>query len=153
HVEAALRLLRRGGPRRAGLPGGLEAVVEEGWLRVRRPPAGPAPAVAPVPVTGPGRYPLPALGQVAVVEAPTGAPVAWPLWLRTRLPGDRFRPARGRGGKKLKSWLIDRKVALARRDRLVLLVGGDGAVLAIPELGARAAGLPEGVLVRLLTAP
>jgi tRNA(Ile)-lysidine synthase len=153
HVEAALRLLRPGGPRRAGLPGALEAVVEAGRLTVRRAAREAAPEVAPVEVSGPGRYPVPGLGLVAVVEAPAGAEVAWPLWLRTRRPGDRFRPAGGRGGKKLKAWLIDRKVARARRDRLLLLVGGDGAVLAIPELGASAQALPSGLSVRLTAAP
>lgn len=154
HVEAALRLLRRGGPRRAGLPGGLEAVVEGGRLRVRRAGAAPVEPTPPaVAVPGPGRYPLPGLGLVAVVEAPAGAAVAWPLWLRTRRAGDRFRPARGRGGKSLKAWLIDRKVPRGRRDRLVLLADAGGAVLAIPELGARSAALPEGLVVRLGTAP
>ena len=66
--------------------------------------------------------------------------MAWPLAARTRRPGDRFRPAGGRGSKKLKAWLIDRKVARERRDGLVLLADGRGRVLAIPELGALAEG-------------
>lgn len=154
HVAAALRLLQAGGPRRAGLPGRLEAVVEAGRLTVRRAAAGDeAPAVAEVAVPGPGRYAVPALGLTVEVAAPTGAALAWPLWLRTRRPGDRFRPAGGRGGKKLKAWLIDRKVPKARRDLLLLLAGADGQVLAIPELGALAEGLPAGVAVRLAAAP
>jgi len=157
HVEAVLARLRGGAPGRTGLPGGLEAVVEAGRLRVRRAPGAGAPpsaaAVAPVEVPGPGRYPVPGLGLVASVEAPAGAPVDWPLWLRTRQPGDRFRPARGRGSKTLKAWLIDRKVARARRDRLLLLAGRDGQVLLIPELEVRGAGLPEGLEVRLAHHP
>lgn len=152
HVEAALRLLRRGGPRRAGLPGGLEAVVEEGRLRVRHAAGAPASTQPPVEVAGPGHHPLPALGLVAEVAAAPGARVAWPLWLRTRRPGDRFRPAGGRGGKKLKAWLIDQKVPLARRDGLVLLADAAGEVLSIPALGARSALLPAGVEVRLAAA-
>lgn len=151
HVEAALQLLRPGGPPRAGLPGGLEAVVEGGRLRVRAAGGEAPPAVAPVRLDGPGRYLVPALGLVAEVEAP--AAVAWPLWLRTRRAGDRFRPARGRGSKSLKAWLIDRKVARDRRDRLLLLVDGAGAVLAIPELGAQGAGLPAGLAVRVAPGP
>jgi tRNA(Ile)-lysidine synthase len=157
HVEAALRLLRRTGPRRAGLAGGLEAVVAGGRLRVRRAvpreAEGAPPAVAPVEVTGPGRHAVAALGLVAVVVVAPGSVVAWPIWLRTRLPGDRFRPAGGRGSKKLKAWLIDRKVVRARRDRLLLVAGSDGQVLAIPELGARAEGAPAGLDVRLGAAP
>ncbi len=153
HVEAALRLLRRDGPRRAGLPGGLEAVVEGGRFRVRRrTPEAPV-LVAPVEVAGPGRYPVAALGLLVEVAAAPGAAIPWPLWLRTRQPGDRFRPAGGRGGKKLKAWLIDRKVARARRDRLLLLTDQHGAVLAIPELGALSEGLPPGLEVRLSAAP
>jgi tRNA(Ile)-lysidine synthase len=66
--------------------------------------------------------------------------VAWPLWARTRRAGDRFRPAGGRGSKTLKAWLIDRKVARARRDALLLVVDATGRVLAVPELGALADG-------------
>ncbi len=104
-------------------------------------------------MTGPGRYHVAALGLVAEVVAPPDLAGRWPVWLRTRRPGDRFRPARGRGSKTLKAWLIDHKVARARRDRLLLLAGSDGEVLAIPELGARAEGLPEGLEVRLSAAP
>jgi len=105
-----------------------------------------------VEVAGPGRHALAALGLAVEVSAAPGAAVAWPLWLRTRRPGDRFRPAGGRGGKKLKAWLIDRKVPQARRGRLALLVDAGGEVLAIPELGARSARLPAGLEVRLAAA-
>jgi tRNA(Ile)-lysidine synthase len=65
------------------------------------------------------------------------AAVAWPLSLRTRRPGDRFRPAGGRGGKTLKAWLIDRKVPREVRDALRVLADDAGWILWIPELGAR----------------
>jgi len=77
-----------------------------------------------------------ALDRTLVVAAARGAAVAWPLLARTRRAGDRFRPAGGRGSKSLKAWLIDRKVARARRDGLLLVTDGGHQVLAIPELGA-----------------
>jgi tRNA(Ile)-lysidine synthase len=150
HVEAVLRLLARPGGGRAALPG-AEARIEAGRLSIgaaRPPPA----EVAPVAVGGPGRYAVPELGLAVEVASAVAAPVDWPLLLRTRRPGDRFRPAGGRGSKKLKAWLIDRKVARARRDSLVLLVDRAGAVLAIPELGAVAAGWTGRLDVRVETA-
>jgi tRNA(Ile)-lysidine synthase len=150
HVARVLRLVDGGRAGRTGLPGGLEARVAGGRLRIGPPAAhAGAPRVEPVTVDGPGRYPVPALGQVVEVAAPAGAAGGWALALRTRRAGDTFRPAGRRGGKSLKAWLIDRKVARARRDRLLLLVDGAGRVLAIPELEATGDGLPQGVTVRL----
>jgi tRNA(Ile)-lysidine synthase len=78
------------------------------------------------------------------VDAGDAAGVPWPAVLRSRRPGDRFSPDRGGGSKKLKAWLIDRKVPQERRDGLVVLATGT-RVLAIPELGAVAKGLgPSG---------
>jgi tRNA(Ile)-lysidine synthase len=67
--------------------------------------------------------------------------VPWPLELRRRRPGDRFDPDGGVGSKKLKAWLIDRKIPRERRGGLWLVARG-AEVLAIPELAAlsRAAG-------------
>jgi len=148
-VEAVLRLLARPGGGRISLPGGRQARVaggrlEVGWPRV---PAGPLALAVPAP----GTFPFPAANLCLRFEAPgeegpflrEGA-VTWPLWLRTRQAGDRIRPARGRGSKKLKAWLIDRKVERSRRDRLLLLADAAGRVLWIPELGVLAAGLEAG---------
>ncbi len=142
HVEAVLALARRGRPGRAALPRGVEARARYGRLELA--PAEPAPGpVEPVEVPGPGRY---VLGGTVAVEVAARSPgaVPWPLALRSRRPGDRFRPEGGRGTKKLKSWLIDRKVPRERRDALVVLAAGL-RVLAVPELGAVADGLgPSG---------
>ena len=133
HVESVLAMLGRRGPSRALLSRGFEACVRSGALSVRAAPA-TVPPTEPVRIPGPGAHALPGGGVLEVVSA-TGA--AWPLWWRGRLPGDRFRPARGNGSKKLKAWLIDRKVPREVRDALRVLADDAGWILWIPELGAR----------------
>jgi tRNA(Ile)-lysidine synthase len=150
HVEAVLALLGSGGPRRTALPGGLEARCRYGRLAL-----GPRGRAAPalegeVAVPGPGCYPVPSRGVVEIAARDEGA-VPWPVALRTRRPGDRFRPEGGRGTKKLKSWLIDRKVPREARDALLVIAAGR-TVLAVPELAAVAEGLGPrgaGLTVRL----
>lgn len=48
-----------------------------------------------------------------------------PLLVRTRRPGDRMRPLGAGGSRKLKKILIDRKVPLAQRDLLPLVLSGE----------------------------
>ena len=59
------------------------------------------------------------------------APANLELRLRTRRPGDRFKP-KGMGGhtRKLKDWMIDRKIPRHIRDRIPLLCA-DGEIVAI----------------------
>ncbi len=133
-VESVLALLGRPGTSRLPLSRGFEACVRYGALTIRTIPA-LAPAADPVRLPGPGVHRLPGGGVLEVGSAP-GA--AWPLWWRGRLPGDRIRPAGGRGSKKLKAWLIDRKVPREVRDALRVLADDAGWVLWIPELGVRA---------------
>jgi tRNA(Ile)-lysidine synthase len=156
-VEKALELLRGEGDRQVELRAGLVARRRGGELEVvagRGRGAGePAPAPPEeVLVPGPGRYRLDPPGLELVVAVEGGAAVTWPLSLRTRRPGDRFRPAGGRGGKTLKAWLIDRKVARERRDALWLVTDAGGRVLAIPELGALAEGA-AGLSLRIEPGP
>jgi tRNA(Ile)-lysidine synthase len=144
HVEAALALARRGRPGKATLPRGYEARCRYGRLDVGISPSPGEAAFAPVAVPAPGRYPVPERGLAVEVAARSAEALPWPLALRTRRPGDRFRPDGGRGSKKLKSWLIDRKVPREARDALLVLADG-ASVLAVPELAAVAAGLgPSG---------
>ena len=46
--------------------------------------------------------------------------------VRSRLPGDRFHPLGGEGGRRLKEFLIDGKIPRGRRDRIPLVVGPEG---------------------------
>lgn len=55
------------------------------------------------------------------------------LTLRGRRPADRFRPAGGRGGKKLARWLIDRKIPREQRASLSVVARGS-EVIWIPGL-------------------
>lgn len=54
--------------------------------------------------------------------------IAEPLYVRTRQPGDVFRPLGAPGSKKLKDFLIDRKVPQHRRDTLPLVVTAEDAI-------------------------
>ncbi len=147
HVEAVLGLLGRGRPGRVTLPDGLEARCAYGALEIRRrQPAAAPPAELAVPA--PGVYPVPGRALRLAVEAAPGAAVDWPLRLGPRRPGDRFRPPGAPGSKKLKAWLIDRKVPREARDGLLVLADRSGRVLWLPDLGARAE--VPGLALRLL---
>jgi tRNA(Ile)-lysidine synthase len=141
HVEAVLALAGRDRPGRIALPGGLEARSRYGRLDVSPPPP-PVQRFQEVSVPGPGRY-LVAAGRLVEIAVRDAAAVPWPIVLRTRRPGDRFCPEGGGGTKKLKGWLIDRKVPREARDALVVAASG-ATVLAIPELSAVARGLGPG---------
>ena len=62
-------------------------------------------------------------GRGAEVGVAAGA-VELPLAVRSRRPGDRFRPLGAPGGRKLQDFLVDRKVARDERDLLPLVVDG-----------------------------
>jgi tRNA(Ile)-lysidine synthase len=143
HVEGLLALLGRRRPGRTALPGGFEALCRYGRLDIRRPQPS-AGGLDPIEIPGPGRYRLPQRGISIEIGAREPRAVPWPLELRTRRPGDRIRPEGGGGTKKLKSWLIDRKVPRETRDSLLVLASAE-AILAVPELSAVAEGLgPSG---------
>ncbi len=56
--------------------------------------------------------------NVEIVDADK---VSFPLYLRARLPGDRFSPLGLSGSKKLKDFMIDAHIPVYRRDRMPLL--------------------------------
>jgi tRNA(Ile)-lysidine synthase len=71
--------------------------------------------------------PPPARGNTAVVAA---APLRGPLAVRSRRPGDTFRPLGMRGrGRKLQDFLVDRKIAREDRDSLPLVVDQDDRIV------------------------
>ncbi len=153
HVEQSLSLLeerrRRG---RVSLPDGTAVDVEGDHLRIARgaqparraPAAGveasPREALCPVP----GEVQLPGFGlrlRASVVprgDAPLDLRTAGghrafldadllpgPLLIRPRRPGDRFVPLGAPGTRKVKSFLIDRKVPVDERGRIPLVLSGD----------------------------
>ena len=67
--------------------------------------------------------PVAAGTPVALLDA---GKVKWPLILRSRLPGDRFRPLGMKGTKKLQDIFTDDKIPLSLRDRIPLLCDRDG---------------------------
>lgn len=140
HVEAVLRLVgAAGASRRVSLPRRFEARIEAGFVEVGL----PRPArveLRRLPIEGPGAYPLPGSRAAVEIEWASEEPPPWPLELRTRRPGDRFRSEHGKAGQKLKKWLIDRKVPRARRNVLWLVADLDGRVLCVPELEPKARG-------------
>lgn len=139
-VEAVLALAARGRPGRVALGGEVEARCRYGRLGLAHGAAPGASEVGAVVVPGPGDYAVGPGRRRVRVTADQADAVPWPLELRTRRPGDRFTPDGGAGTKKLKAWLIDRKVPREARDALLLLADGP-RILAVPELGVVARGL------------
>ncbi|MHB1843601.1 MAG: tRNA lysidine(34) synthetase TilS [Deltaproteobacteria bacterium] len=147
-------LCQAGPPREAHVSGDLSAVargerLELGpRLRVR-----PAPFSLPLAGVGSVRLPEAALA-LDIAPLPAAAPPAhgpwaldlaldalrFPLELRSRRPGDRFRPAGGAGSRKLKRFLIDLRVPREARERVALLCQGEEILWVVglrPGEGAR----------------
>ena len=142
HIEALRILLTRGEVgQRVSLPG--EWLVERHHdiaLMWRQPEASPEAVESAVPLCVPGEAVLQRLGAVVTAELLSAAPsllaprrdvvyidattVQTPLMVRTRWPGARFHPLGAPGRKKLKSFLIDKKVPRAERERIPLVVSG-----------------------------
>lgn len=150
HVQAVLEAVNLDRPRfLAQLPGGLLVERRAEELRITWGLPEPVPgAVASRPLpAGDGTVAVPELGLQVVVRGLARSDVDWADWLRrkgpledlldaealgpreavllrTREPGDRFRPLNGPGERKLKEFLIDRKVPRQERWRTLLLARG-----------------------------
>ncbi|MGI5862498.1 MAG: tRNA lysidine(34) synthetase TilS, partial [Myxococcales bacterium] len=139
HVRRMRAALTAPGPSTVALPGGAEFAVRYGRFALRAGPPARPPKRFDLSIPGPGVYAAEGF-RVEVREfsgsskPPAGAirldpaRLALPLRLRARAAGDRFRPRGGRE-KKLKAWLIDRKVPREARDGLRLLADSAGKVL------------------------
>ncbi len=105
-------------------------------------PATRHPDMAPLPLSVPGRTELPALGLAIEAEVLPGplapaqmkageayldlARLSRQLLVRTRRPGDRFRPLGAPGTKRLKDFLMEQRVPREDRDRIPLVCAADG---------------------------
>jgi len=156
HVEALLELARTGRASQGlDLPG-QRAEITSGRIALRpadrivAPTGGADLPDAPVELPVPGRIELPALGWALVADRggaggvqPSGdsaaldpgavvtldaETLAGPLTVRTRRPGDWLRPLGLGGRKKLQDLFVDRKVPRAERDRVPLVVDGQGRI-------------------------
>ena len=120
---------------RLNLPGGLTAWAEAEDLLTG--PALPPPPAAPIVVPGTTRLPDWGIEVLTEVLPPPASPrtggwealldgraAAVPLAVRSRQPGDRYRPLGAPGARKLQDVLVDGKVPRATRDRVPLLTAG-----------------------------
>ena len=154
HVSRVLDLTRAGMQRRIQLPGGLEAVVDATSVRVqRRRPAPPVPAPVLLEVPGEARFgpwQLRAERRVAWDVRRTSGPAgAWarsagPFLVRSRRPGDRYRPLGGRGTVRVQNELVNRKVPREERDLLPLLVEEERLVWLVGSRVAEDQAVSEG---------
>lgn len=154
HVRQVLDVLSRRGGGVVHLPDGVRVAAGSGELRFLSGAGGAAPAEPPrealCPV--PGEVSLPGFGlrlRARLLErrqpgpapdlgrAPDPGPepgpgracldadlLPGPLLIRPRRPGDRFTPLGAPGTRKIKSFLIDRKVPVDERGRIPLVLSG-----------------------------
>ncbi len=143
HLQAIEAALCARGPRTVALPNGLECVVRYGRFAFGKARPRTSQSFCYL-ISGEGRYVFEE-AEVEVRWARPGEPkrpgelrldaeaTSLPLQLRSRRPGNRFRP-RGAGEKKLKALLIDAKVPRGDRDRVPLLCDASGNILHVPGL-------------------
>ena len=144
HVDDLLDLTRRADGSAVALPG-LVATRKGPRIVMGSAPAAPFANSFSVPLSIPGEVeaagwnvsadcptgeplqPLVARGHAVVVAA---GPLRHPLAVRSRRPGDRFKPiGMGGRGRKLQDFLVDRKIARADRDALPLVVDRDDRII------------------------
>jgi len=134
HYDAAARLPEQPVGAGLSLPGGFLARREHGLIYIARAEA-PAPSSAEATLPVPGSVSLrePSM-RIAARAGPWRVYVAaealrLPLSVRTRRPGDRFRPLGAPGERKLKAFFIGRKVPRHQRDRTPLVADASGRIV------------------------
>lgn len=158
-IEQLLRLTAATEPGRLHLAGGLRVWRHGGALRFAHPQGRrrqrgellPPPAPFRVVIPAPGRYALPELGTVLLVEQRDwpgqegvdheagvqmldAAAVAFPLVVRSLASGDRFHPLGAPGRRKLSDFFIDRKIPAAERWQVPVVEAADGRIVAVVGL-------------------
>ncbi|MGQ9779762.1 MAG: tRNA lysidine(34) synthetase TilS [Bacillota bacterium] len=137
-TERVWRFVQGTGGPRLSIPGGLLLERRHDLLFLGR--RRPLPSLIPqeLPVPGSLALPdgrrliaawwtgnLPAWTDVGKDEAFLDADaIVWPLWVRSRRPGDRFYPLGLGGSKKVKEFLIEAKVAREEREAVPVVVDG-----------------------------
>jgi tRNA(Ile)-lysidine synthase len=123
HVETIFGLVANPEGRGRAQAPGVDAMRSFEWLRLAPAGAHARPEYL-IPVTGPGRYPVPG-GEV---EVPTG--FDGPLELRNWRPGDAYRPAGASRERKIKEMFQDARVPLWERSGWPVLASGGRVVWA-----------------------
>jgi tRNA(Ile)-lysidine synthase len=145
-VSDIVRFLGSGASGQIVLPEEMVLAVTDGQVRIHVPESlsSPLPDNA-VPLSVPGRVDLPNAGFAIVAEEgmysgslddrPSGAvylskeKLGASLWIRRRRQGDRFMPLGMKMEKKLKKFLIDRKVPRLDRDSVPLILDEKGRIV------------------------
>ena len=146
-VDDALEFILAGRNGQLSLPGDMILILSYGLVRVSRnvassecvlpsrglelkvpgrlviPSAGISITARESTLTVPGNYPS---GKTALLSRKS---VTGSLWVRKRLSGDRFMPLGMEKDKKLKDFLVDRKVPRATRDRIPIVLDGQGDIV------------------------
>ena len=91
----------------------------------------------------PTRARQPRTGRSSAREIVDAGAIGGPITIRTRRPGDTFHPLGARGGKKLKSILIDAKIPAAERAAIPLVCSGDEIVWVVGVRIAHAVRVTE----------
>lgn len=150
------------------LPGGLRAEREYHSVQLRqRIPSCASQSLLPPRVTLriPGETLIPALSLIVKAEIHSQLPqllppgtalfdlssLEQPLYVRTRLSGDRFLPSGMQGEKKLKNFFIDNKIARRLRDRVPIFCDSQGVIFWVGGLRASRLGLITSTTTQYLT--
>ncbi|MDF1526601.1 MAG: tRNA lysidine(34) synthetase TilS [bacterium] len=147
-VDDALEFVLAGRNGQLSLPGEMTLTLSYGLAHVDEsvPPSECGLPSRPLELKVPGSLIIPSAGlAITAKEKVLKNPVSYPcgkssvllskkgltgsLWVRKRLPGDRFMPIGMERDKKLKDFLVDRKIPRAARDRIPIILDGKDNIL------------------------